>query len=71
MAGGTVNIKQEVKMPFTYSKYIGYHETAPANKVEVEAFSDRGAKMKINKTLSEQRLIPRRKGLDKIKIERV
>lgn len=58
-------------MPFTYSKYIGYHETAPANKVEVEAFSDRGAKMKARKILGSMRLIPPSEKIDKIKLERV
>lgn len=56
-------------MTFQYLHFIGWYEPSPQNKVEIEAFSDRGAKVKTRRILSSLHIMYPTEKLDKIKLE--
>jgi len=57
-------------MNYSYSTFVAWHESSPQNKVEIEAFSDRGARVKARKILSSLHIIFPTEKLEKIRTER-
>lgn len=56
-------------MFYPYQTYTGYAKDYPQNKVEVRAFSPRGAALKAHSLLKHMRLIPADMDKKQIKVE--
>ena len=57
-------------MKYLHESFTGFHPGYPQNRVSTEAFSDRGAKMKIKKVLVGLRLMRRDENYRVIKTEK-